>query len=142
MILITKIVQIDQRGNVFLDTKNFELEGFNLGDSLSVNSSSGKINGIPFYSGLYCKMFDSVLVAKNGTIYLAIRHGDAAKKYNLYVGQQLELFLNIPGYFWEKENAYSFEKITDRTLYEDVDAFANFRPLLPGRRHFLWFNPS
>lgn len=133
--MVIKITRIDERGNVYFDTESFKTKCFVLGDSLLLCNDERTFHEIPFHSGLYCKMFEPVLVEKDDTIFLAIRHGNAAKKYGLRVGQQVKLLLNVKGGFWEKENAYSFEEIIDRELYKNEEDYANFRPLFLGKKN-------
>ena len=132
--MVAKILSIDNDGNAYFDSRIFSC--FSLGDAISLSTTKYKIGMIPFHSGLYCVIFGTVLVAKNDKAYLAIRHGNAAKTYDLYIGQDIILDLEKPGYFWEKENAYAFEEINDKNLYKDTESFANFRPLFLGSSEF------
>lgn len=132
----TEVIFVDKNGNVYLENKDFEKSGFNLGDSLIITIGEQTLDRIPFYSGLYCKMFGTVLVCKNDVIFLAIRNGNAEEKYNISRGQSIYIDLCISGDYWEKENAYSFVEISDRKLYDSVESFANFRPLFRGTNLF------
>ena len=133
-VMIAKILSIDNGGNVYFDSRIFSC--FSLGDAVSLLSVKCRINMIPFYSGLYCATSGTVLVSRNDKVYLAIRHGNAARAYGLNVGQEVLFNLEKPGYFWEKENAYSFEEINEKNFYKDTESFANFRPLFSGSSDF------
>lgn len=132
----TRIVFIDEKGNAHLENKDFKGGIFNLGDSLTITVNEQTLEKVPFHSGLYCKMFGTVLVLKDNTVFLAIRNGSAKEKYNLYKGQNIYIDLKLHGYYWEKENAYSFTEISDRKFYESEESFANFRPLFQDSNHF------
>lgn len=134
--LKTKVIFIDESGNVYLENRDFERSGFGLGDSLTVTIGELILDEIPFHSGLYCKMFGTVLIRRDDAVFLAIRNGNAKEKYNLSKGQSVYVDLCIPGGYWEKENAYSFTEISDQKLYDSVESFANFRPLFHGTNHF------
>lgn len=133
--MMTTIIQSDQYGNVYFNTMDFNVANFNLGDALLMKIGKKTIE-IPFYSGPYCKMNDPILIRKKDKIFLSIRHGCAIKEYNLHVGQRVSFFLLSSKKYWEKENAYSFKEITDKSTYETDEEFANFRPILPNSVHF------
>ena len=47
------IIQIDEYGNAYFDTTDFDMVDFNLGDALLMMIGEKKFE-IPFYSGSYC----------------------------------------------------------------------------------------
>ena len=128
--MMATIIQVDEYGNAYFDATDFNMIDFSLGDALLMRIGEKKFE-IPFYSGPYCKMNESTLIRKKDKIFLSIRHGCAVKKYNLHIGQHVTFFLLFSKKYWEKENAYSFEEITDKSTYETNEEFANFRSILP-----------
>ena len=132
----TQINHFDASGNAFLQIESGSLDDFSLGDSVDIIIGKKTLRNIPYHSGLYCKMFDTVLVHVNEKIYFAIRHGNAMREYGLHIGEEIFIRLNKRKYYWEKENAYSFEEKEDRTQYADEESFANFRPLFDGKLAF------
>ncbi len=132
----TKVVFIDEDGSAYLENKDFESSGFNLGDSLSIDLGKQILDRIPFYSGLYCRVYDTVLVSKSNATFLTVRNGNAKEKYNLYEGQVIVINLCAHGEYWEKENAYSFNEVSNRLLYNSTESFANFRPLFRDTNSF------
>lgn len=134
-----KVASISSNGNINLDVciKDLESLGIRLGDAIDLETPCGKLEEIPLHSGLYCKMFDTVLIADCNAVFLAIRGGSAAEKFHLKVGQKIDLTLSKRRLFWEKENAYSFREITDASLYEGIEPFANFRSLFPNGTMFF-----
>lgn len=133
--MVTTIVRIDEFGDTYFDIMDFELAQFVLGDSLLM-AIDGKTFEVPFHSGPYCKMFEPVLVRKKDKIFLSIRHGNAAEKFGIHQNQQIVFSLLAPKKFWEKENAYSFEEITNESVYKTKEEFANFRSVMPGKGLF------
>ena len=127
--LKTKIAFIDDNGNAYLKAKDFKKNGFIPGDSLTIVLEGQVLEKIPFHSGFYCKMFETVLVSKDSVVFLAIRNGSAGEKFNLYEGQEILVKLEHQGTYWEKENAYSFTEIKNKDYYDSEESFANFRPL-------------
>lgn len=133
--MMTTIIQIDEYGNVYFDATDFDMANFSLGDALLMRIGEKKFE-IPFYSGPYCKVKEPALIRKKDKIFLSIRHGCAIKEYSLGIGQCVTFSLLSSKKYWEKENAYSFEEITDKSTYGTDEEFANFRPILPHGGHF------
>ncbi len=133
--MMATIIQIDEYGNAYFDTTDFDTVDFSLGDALLMMIGEKKFE-IPFYSGSYCKVNESTLIRKKGKIFLSTRHGCAIKEYNLRIGQHVAFSLLSFKKYWEKENAYSFEEVIDKSTYETDEEFANFRPVLPRGGHF------
>ena len=133
--MMTTITQSDEYGNAYFDITDFHVANFNLGDALLMKIGKKTIE-IPFYSGPYCKMKEPTLIRRNGKIFLSIRHGCAIKEYNLHIGQHVSFFLLSSKKYWEKENAYSFKEVTDKSAYDTDEEFANFRPILPNNDRF------
>lgn len=133
--MMATIVQIDEYGNTYFDATNFNTANFSLGDALLMKIGEKKFE-VPFYSGPYCKMNEPTLIRKKDKFLLSIRHGSSAKEYNLRIGQHINFSLFSSKKYWEQENAYSFEEITDKSAYGTNEEFANFRPILPNGDHF------
>lgn len=135
----SKIKRVSKSGDVILEVPTDKLlaSGFTPGDSVNVVIGSTRIKDTPLFSGPYCKTMGTTLITTNGKTSLSVRHGDAAKQYKVIVGDQVTIELSEVGRFWEKENAYSFKEIRDKTYYWDQETFANFRPLFNNGTQFF-----
>lgn len=131
MMFKSKVKNFNESSDIVLDDSGTTLlsDGFSLGDSVAVKIGRKNIKDIPIHSGPYCKAYSAVVIVKNNEIRIAVRHGKAAKKFNAKTGERITIELQEPKKFWEKENAYSFEEINERTRYKDEESYANFRPL-------------
>lgn len=138
MMFKSKVKGFNESSDIVLDDSGtaFLSDGFSLGDSVAVKIGEKSLKSIPIHSGPYCKTFDTVVIVKNNEIRIAVRHGKAAKQYNAKAGEIITIKLQEPSKYWEKENAYSFEEINEKTRYKDEESFANFRPLFPNGTEF------
>ena len=128
------VTRIDDSGNVYISFRSPLCRRFTLGDALDLFLESRRVlRNVPYLSGAYCSALGTVLIKKEQDVYLSIRYGNAAKEYGLSVGHRIDLEVSKPGSYWEKENAYSFQEISDRREYKDEESFANFRRLFVGR---------
>lgn len=134
-----KVSGVKENGDIDFDVslKSLESSGIKLGDAISLEIPGGRIEKIPLHSGPYCKMFATVLIVNDRSARLTVRGGNASREYHLKKNQEVNLELAGRKLFWEKENAYSFKEIRDKTLYENIESFANFRPLFSGGKMFF-----
>lgn len=136
--LRSKVIGVDN-GDICLDVDKKQLAsgGISLGDSINISIGEHHLQDIPLHSGPYCKMFSTVLIADGKTTHLSIRRGNALEKYPTRVGQAVTIDLKESKRFWEKENAYSFDEIKVKLPQQDMESFANFRPLFSKGKVFF-----
>lgn len=137
--LVSKVKKLNKTGDIILDisAKQLKKNGFSPGDSIHLEICSSSVKNVPVYTGQYCKMDETVLLAKRERVAISVRRGDAAKRYSAKIGSEVKLEVQKKGKFWEKENAYSFKEIRSRSRYLSEESFANFRPLFKGGNMFF-----
>ena len=131
--IMTKVVGLSQRGNAYLAIRPWvlKLDGIERGDAVDVTiQGARKLAGLPFFSGYYCRRGERLLVETAAGLELAIRQGNMAEQFGLRPGDAVTIVRKAPRRFFEQENAYSFEEITDVKRYKDVESFANFRQVV------------
>ncbi len=130
------IIEIEKYGHAVLDVsiEDFEKEGFNLGDVVTVTSEN--YNGeMPYFNGYYVEKGEDLLRAYPGTenIAVCINYGNFAEEANAGIGDTVVITLKEDDGALVQQEVNNLVYSNDRSDYPLDKVFANFRPVVMGK---------
>lgn len=116
-----------------LTIEEFMNKGFEFGDSVTVEFSSGyTFEDVPFYDGYYVKVGEPLIVGYQGYPHIDFATNNKANCYqNLELGENdtMKITLNEKGKYLVEQETFSMKYSDDRKTYTTDEEFSNFRAM-------------